>query len=84
MSLAFPSYALRSLMQVLPSPPTDGHSTYSAVSVGCDTVPRGCSAGANSAMLTGMKTETPRPTLEQLRRGTPSILCTARPSRLCR
>jgi hypothetical protein len=41
------------------------------------TIPRGCSAGANSVILAGMKPEPPRPTLEQLRRGTPWcwVLC---------
>ena len=38
---------------------------------GFATTPRGCSTGANSAIIAGMETETPRPTLEQLRRGTP-------------
>jgi len=35
------------------------------------TIPCGCSAGANTAMLAGMKHEAPAPTLEQLRRGHP-------------
>jgi hypothetical protein len=43
----------------------------SAVSADLDATHRSFSAVANSATLTGMKTETPRPTLEELRRGTP-------------
>jgi len=35
------------------------------------TIPCGCSAGANTAMLAGMKHEAPAPTLEQFRRGHP-------------
>jgi hypothetical protein len=35
------------------------------------TIPRGCSSGANNAILEGMKLEASAPTLEQLRRGHP-------------
>jgi hypothetical protein len=49
----------------------DRCSTYSAASADLDTTHRGCSSGANDATLAGVKSETPRPTLEQLRCGTP-------------
>jgi hypothetical protein len=60
---------------VLPSFSTDGaYGATNLLGPRCFT-----SACANSAMLTGMKTETPRPTLDQLRRGPwcASTACTA-------
>jgi hypothetical protein len=60
-----------SVRQKTASERPDIHFQSLASSVDLDTTHRGCSVGANSAMLVGIQTETPRPTLDQLRRSTP-------------